>query len=75
MVQEILVDKQIEAGRVLTDRLDKAGFPVTASFWLYDSEENEWRMTYRTGRRRSARCGGRVRLQGSVVYRDRLFSN
>ncbi len=45
MVKEILVDKQIEAGRELTERLDKAGFPVTASFWLYDSDENEWRLT------------------------------
>jgi hypothetical protein len=45
MVKEILVDKQIEAGRVLTERLDKGGFPVTASFWLFNSEENEWRLT------------------------------
>jgi len=45
MVKEILVEKQIEAGRELTERLEKAGFPVTASFWLYDSDENEWRLT------------------------------
>lgn len=45
MVKEVLVDKQIEAGRVLTERLDKGGFPVTASFWLFDSDTNDWRLT------------------------------
>jgi hypothetical protein len=45
MAKEVLVDKQIEAGRQLTERLDKAGFPVTASFWLYDSDDNDWRLT------------------------------
>jgi len=45
MAKEVLVDRQIEAGRELTERLDKAGFPVTASFWLYDSDTNDWRLT------------------------------
>jgi hypothetical protein len=45
MAKEVLVDRQIEAGRELTERLDKAGFPVTASFWLYDSDNNDWRLT------------------------------
>lgn len=45
MVKEVLVDKQIEAGRVLTERLDKGGFPITASFWLFDSDTNDWRLT------------------------------
>ena len=41
MVKEVLVDKQIEAGRELTERLDRVGFPVTASFWWYDSDDND----------------------------------
>lgn len=45
MVKEVLVDKQIEAGQVLTERLDKSGFPITASFWLFDSDTNDWRLT------------------------------
>jgi len=40
-----LSDKQIDAGRELTERLEKAGFPVTASFWLYDSDIADWRLT------------------------------
>jgi len=45
MVKEVLVDKQLEAGRVLTERLERAGFPVTASFWLFEPETNDWRLT------------------------------
>jgi hypothetical protein len=45
MVKEVLVDKQIEAGRVLTKLLDESEFPVTASFWLFDSDTNDWRLT------------------------------
>jgi hypothetical protein len=45
MVKEVLVDKRIEGGLQLTRRLEESGFPVTASFWLYDSDINNWRLT------------------------------
>ncbi|MBO3760787.1 hypothetical protein [Ciceribacter sp. L1K22] len=33
----------IDAGLRLLELLDRAGFGVTAAFWLYDSDQERWR--------------------------------
>ncbi len=42
MVATLLVDKDIEAGRSVVERLDRAGFPLSGAFWLYNSETDLW---------------------------------
>ena len=44
MVKDTLVESWIQAGLLLTQSLDEAGFPVVASFWFYDTETNEWQL-------------------------------
>lgn len=36
--------EQIEAGKLLTELMDKAKLRVVASFWLFEPEANEWRL-------------------------------
>jgi hypothetical protein len=49
MAEEILVKdslnpEMIEAGRRLTEQLDRSGLPLSASMWLYVPDSNEWRL-------------------------------
>ena len=44
VVKESLSPNMIAAGKELTRRLDRMGFKALASFWLYNSETNEWRL-------------------------------
>jgi len=44
VVKETLTKEMIEAGADLTRSLDLAQVPVSASFWLYLSESNVWRL-------------------------------
>ncbi|MBI2843759.1 MAG: hypothetical protein HYX78_10200 [Armatimonadetes bacterium] len=44
LVKEPLTEKMVRAGEQLTRHLDEFGFGVTASFWLYTSDWNEWRL-------------------------------
>lgn len=44
LVKEALTDRMIDAGAELTTSLDRAQWPVAASFWLFDPENNEWRL-------------------------------
>lgn len=44
VVKESLTDAMIRAGAELTRKLDELEWPVVASFWLYISEGNEWRL-------------------------------
>jgi hypothetical protein len=49
MAEEILVKQpftkeMIKAGNKLLNRLEEAGLEVVAAFWLYTSENNEWRL-------------------------------
>lgn len=46
VVKEYLSDAMIEAGARLTAKLDEANVPITAAFWFYDSEVNEWRLFF-----------------------------
>ena len=34
----------IQLGAELTKELDRGGWPVVASFWLYDAEINQWKL-------------------------------
>jgi hypothetical protein len=44
MVKESLTKEMIQAGADLTRRLDDARLRVNASFWLYISDSNLWRL-------------------------------
>lgn len=48
VVKESLSSEMISAGAELTRLLDKAGFPVSASLWLYLSESNAWQFVIAT---------------------------
>ncbi len=42
MVAKILVDRDIEAGRLLVEELNRCGALVTAAFWFYDTESERY---------------------------------
>jgi hypothetical protein len=44
MDKEELVSKQIGAGSLLIDTLDRSEFRVSAAMWFYMSENSEWRL-------------------------------
>jgi hypothetical protein len=46
IVKEQLTDSMIDAGAELTRKLDEIGLPVTASFWFFMPEVNEWRLFF-----------------------------
>ena len=48
VVKESLSSEMISAGAELTRLLDEAGFPVSASLWLYVSETNAWQFVIAT---------------------------
>jgi len=46
VVKEQLTDAMVNAGARLTEKLDEMGLPVTAAFWLFMPEVNEWRLLF-----------------------------
>ena len=44
VVKESLSEGMVRSGADLTRQLDEAGWPVTASLWLYDPDSNQWRL-------------------------------
>ena len=44
MVASALVDRKIERGKRLIKKLDDSGFPVTAAFWYYFPQAEQWRL-------------------------------
>jgi hypothetical protein len=46
------VSEDIEAGRNVIAALDAAGFPVEAAFWLYNSDQDRWKLWIGTPRAR-----------------------
>lgn len=46
MVKEQLTGAMIDAGAELTAKLDEMGLRVTAAFWLFVPEVNEWRLQF-----------------------------
>jgi hypothetical protein len=46
MGKTTLVNTDMEAGKNLLKKLDKAEFKVQAALWLYMSEPEEWRLIF-----------------------------
>lgn len=46
LVKEVLTDNMIEAGRALVNTLEQKGASIVAAFWLYDWENNRWKLTF-----------------------------
>jgi hypothetical protein len=44
VVKETLSDEMKRDGAALTRALDEAGWPVVASFWYYESDDNFWKL-------------------------------
>lgn len=44
MVKEQLTDTMADTGAALISKLDEMGLEITAAFWLFDSEVNEWKL-------------------------------
>lgn len=44
LVKEVLTGEMIAGGADLTRELDRSGWPVVGSLWLYDREINQWRL-------------------------------
>lgn len=44
LLKEPLTPEMIDIGSRLTDELDRMGVPLVASFWLFESESNDWRL-------------------------------
>lgn len=44
MYKTILVSNDIENGKILLDRLEKAGWRVTAAFWFHFEDEDQWKL-------------------------------
>lgn len=44
LVKEVLTEQMIAAGAALTRALDRSGWSVVGSLWLYEPETNEWRL-------------------------------
>jgi hypothetical protein len=42
LVKEALTEEMKNAGARLTRALDETGWPVVASFWYFESDENQW---------------------------------
>lgn len=45
LLKEPLEDAMIREGEAITSQLEELGVPLTASFWLYTLERNEWSLT------------------------------
>jgi hypothetical protein len=64
LLKEPLTDQMIREGEALTRQLDDMGVPLTASFWLYASERNDWRLTF---------ASPLVASEGQLAFYDTLI--
>ena len=46
VVKDQLTDAMVEAGAVLTRKLDESGMPTSAALWMFNPEINEWRLLF-----------------------------
>lgn len=44
MVTKVLVDRDLEAGRFLVEALDRDQVPVSAALWIYEPDEERYRL-------------------------------
>ncbi|MFN0105403.1 MAG: hypothetical protein ACKV2U_25360 [Bryobacteraceae bacterium] len=44
LLKEPLTPEMVDIGSRLTEELDRMGLPIIASFWLFESEANDWRL-------------------------------
>jgi len=50
VVKEALTEEMKRDGATLTRALDEAGWPVVASFWYYEPDENRWKLMFASPR-------------------------
>ncbi len=41
-----LTDRQVEAGAILTEALDKTGLAPGSAFWLFDADADSWKLVF-----------------------------
>jgi hypothetical protein len=46
VVKEQLTDAMIDAGAKLTSKLDEIGLPLSAAYWMFVADLNEWRLLF-----------------------------
>jgi len=46
VVKEQLTEAMIDAGALLTTKLDEMGVPITAALWMFVPDLNEWRLLF-----------------------------
>ena len=46
VVKEQLTDAMIEAGALLTQKLDEMGVPISTAMWFFLPEANDWRLFF-----------------------------
>ncbi len=49
MAPKVLVDKDIESGKRLIEKLDELGVQVDAALWAYDSESDRYQLVVASG--------------------------
>ncbi len=46
VVKEQLTEEMVEAGALLTAKLDEMGLPIAAALWFFQPDINEWRLLF-----------------------------
>jgi hypothetical protein len=44
LVKEFLTENMVRGGEALTRKLDELGWPVVASFWYFEPDDNRWKL-------------------------------
>ncbi|HYI10668.1 MAG TPA: hypothetical protein VEK57_16525 [Thermoanaerobaculia bacterium] len=44
LVKEALTDEMIRAGYALTRQLEESGWPLSASLWFFEADQNDWKL-------------------------------
>lgn len=63
LLKEPLTPEMISIGSRLTAELDRMGLPIIASFWLFESESNNWKLRIATPERET---------RGSVAVQEKI---
>ncbi len=65
VVKEALTEEMKSAGATLTRALDEANWPVVASFWYYESDDNRWKLMLASPR---VSTEGLKKAYGAVIH-------